>query len=150
MMQGENVKRRSPTNALVIDAHSDIREVLSDMLRHEGYRVKAVGSGAEGLRQVMQDHYEVALLDIRLPDLDGPSVLRVMRELDPSLPIIVLTGYATVENTMKTRVKSAFAHLTKPYNQEEIKTILRRAVGVNRLAEKCEQVRSAAQRWQIG
>ena len=150
MMQGENVKRRSPTNALVIDAHSDIREVLSDMLRHEGYRVKAVGSGAEGLRQVMQDHYEVALLDIRLPDLDGPSVLRVMRELDPSLPIIVLTGYATVENTMKTRVKNAFAHLTKPYNQEEIKTILRRAVGVNRLAEKGEQARPAAQRWQIG
>ena len=150
MMQGENEERRSPTSVLVIDAHSDIREVLSDMLRHEGYRVKAVGSGAEGLRQVMQDHYEVALLDIRLPDLDGPSVLRVMRELDPSLPIIVLTGYATVENTMKTRVKSAFAHLTKPYNQEEIKTILRRAVGVNRLAEKGEQVRSAAQRWQIG
>ncbi|TLY17088.1 MAG: response regulator [Nitrospirae bacterium] len=140
MMPGKNVTRRSPTNILLVDAHSDIREVLSDMLRHEGYRVKAVGSGAEGLRQVMQDHYEAALLDIRLPDLDGPSVLRVMRELDPSLPIIVLTGYTTVESTMKTRVKNAFAHLTKPYNQEEIKTILSRAVGVNRLAETGEQV----------
>jgi len=63
-----------------------------------------------------------------------------MRELDPSLPIIVLTGYTTVESTMKTRVKNAFAHLTKPYNQEEIKTILSRAVGVNRLAETGEQV----------
>lgn len=141
MMQGENVERRSPTSVLVVDAHSDIREVLSDMLRHEGYRVKAVGSGAEGLRQVMQGHYEAALLDIRLPDLDGPSVLRVMRELDPSLPIIVLTGYATVENTIKTQAKSAFAHLAKPYNQEDIKTILRRAVGVNRPEKKSEQIR---------
>ena len=51
MMPGKNVTRRSPTNILLVDAHSDIREVLSDMLRHEGYRVKAVGSGAEGLRQ---------------------------------------------------------------------------------------------------
>ena len=140
-VQSEEAIRLRQTSILVVDAHSDIRAVLSDMLRHEGYRVKAVGSGAEGLRQVMQEHYEVALLDIRLPDLDGPSVLRVMRELDPSLPIIVLTGYATVENTMKTGVKSAFAHLTKPYNQEEIKTILRRAVGGNRLAGKGEQIR---------
>ncbi len=140
-VQSEEAIRLRQTSILVVDAHSDIRAVLSDMLRHEGYRVKAVGSGAEGLRQVMQEHYEVALLDIRLPDLDGPSVLRVMRELDPSLPIIVLTGYAAVENTMKTGVKSAFAHLTKPYNQEEIKTILRRAVGGNRLAGKGEQIR---------
>ncbi|MGH7204690.1 MAG: response regulator [Nitrospiraceae bacterium] len=92
--------RRSQTNILVVDADSDIREALSDMLRHEGYRVTAMGTGAEALQRVRQEHYEVALLDIRLPDLDGLSVLRVMKESNPSLPIIVLTGYATVENTI--------------------------------------------------
>lgn len=135
--------RRSPTNILVVDADPDIREALSDMLSHEGYRVKAVGNGAEALQQVRQVRYGVALLDIRLPDLDGLSILRVMKELDPSLPIIVLTGYATVENTIETLVKSAFAYLTKPYNQDEIKAILRRAVAVNRLVGKGEQVRRA-------
>lgn len=132
--------RRSQTNILVVDADSDIREALSDMLRHEGYRVAAVGTGAEALQRVRQEHHEVALLDIRLRDLDGLSVLRVMKESNPSLPIIVLTAYATVENTIETLVKSAFAYLTKPYNQEEIKAILRRAVAVSRLASKGEQV----------
>lgn len=137
--------RRSPTNILVVDADPDIRAALSDMLRHEGYRVIAVETGAEALQRIRQEHYEVALLDIRLPDLDGLSILRVMKELDPSLPIIVLTGYATVENTIEILVESAFAYLTKPYDQEEIKAILRRAVAVNRLASKGEQVRQAVQ-----
>ena len=138
--------RRSLTSILVVDADPDIREALSDMLRHEGYRVKAVGTGAEALQRIRREHYEVALLDIRLPDLDGLSILRVMKESNPSLPVIVLTGYATVENTIETLVKSAFAYLTKPYNREEIKAILRRAVAVNRLASNGEQVRHAVQR----
>jgi len=142
--------RRYSPNILVVDADPDIREALSDMLRHEGYRVKAVGNGAEALQRIRQAHYEVALLDIRLPDLDGLSILRVMKRLDPRLPIIVLTGYATVENTIETLVKGAFAYLIKPYNQEEIKAILRRAVAVSRLIGTGEQVRWAAQRWQIG
>jgi len=133
--------RRYSTNVLVVDGDPDIREALSDMLRHEGYRVKAVGNGAEALQRIRRERYEVALLDICLPDLDGLSVFRVMKKLDPRLPIIVLTGYATVENTIETLVKSAFAYLIKPYNQEDIKAILRRAVAVSRVLGTGEQVR---------
>jgi PAS domain S-box-containing protein len=78
-----------------------------------------------------------------LPDLNGLSVLKVMMELDASLPIIILTGNATPENTIGSLAKGAFAYLTKPYNAQELKAILRRAVSVKGLAVRAEHVEQA-------
>lgn len=133
------------TPILVVDDDPDIRESLSDMLSHEGYAVQSAATGNEALRYAKQEQYGAALLDIQLPDLNGLSVLKVMMELDPSLPIIILTGNATPENTIGSLTKGAFAYLTKPYNSQELKAILRRAVSVKGLAVRAEHVEQALQ-----
>ncbi|WHZ17553.1 MAG: Circadian input kinase A [Nitrospira sp.] len=131
------------THILIVDDDPDIRESLGDMLSHEGYVVRNAASGAEALERAKQERYEAALLDIQLPDLNGLSVLKVMIELDPSLPIIILTGNATPENTIGSLAKGAFAYLTKPYNSQELKAVLRRAVSVKGLAVRAEHVEQA-------
>lgn len=128
---------------LIVDDDPDIRESLGDMLSHEGYIVESAASGTEALQQAKQTQYGAALLDIHLPDLSGLSVLKVMMELDPSLPVIILTGNATPENTIGSLAKGAFAYLTKPYNSQELKAVLRRAVAVKGLAVRAEYVEQA-------
>lgn len=131
------------TPILIVDDDADIRESLSDMLSHEGYAVQSAATGNEALQHAKREQYGAALLDIQLPDLNGLSVLKVMMELDPSLPIIILTGNATPENTIGSLTKGAFAYLTKPYNSQELKAILRRAVSVKGLAVRAEHVEQA-------
>ena len=131
------------TAVLIVDDDRDIRESLTDMLRHEGYLVESAGSGNEALDQAKQRQYGAAILDIQLPDLNGLSVLKVLMELDASLPVIILTGNATSENTIGSLAKGAFAYLTKPYNAQELKAIIRRAVSVKGLAVRAEHVEQA-------
>ncbi|GAB1722436.1 MAG: PAS domain S-box protein [Nitrospira sp. CR1.1] len=131
------------TAVLIVDDDQDIRESLTDMLRHEGYLVESAGSGHEALHQAKQRQYGAAILDIHLPDLNGLSVLKVLMELDASLPVIILTGNATSENTIGSLAKGAFAYLTKPYNAQELKAVIRRAVSVKGLAVRAEHVEEA-------
>jgi PAS domain S-box-containing protein len=131
------------TPVLIVDDDPDIRESLGDMLIHEGYQVQSVPDGTEALQCVKRERYSAALLDVQLPDLNGLSVMKVMMELDPSLPIIILTGHASQENTIGSLVKGAFAYLTKPYNSQELKAVLRRAVTVKGLVIRAEHVEQA-------
>ena len=128
------------TAVLIVDDDPDIRESLTDMLSHEGYLVHGAVSGTDALRQAKQMRYGAALLDIQLPDLNGLSVLKVLMELDAALPVIILTGNATPENTIGSLARGAFAYLTKPYNSQELKSVLRRAVSVKGLAVRAEHV----------
>lgn len=131
------------TAILIVDDDPDIRESLGDMLLHEGYIVESAASGEEALHQAKQKRFQAAILDIQLPDLNGLSVLKVLTELDASLPVIVLTGNVTAENTIGSLDKGAFAYLTKPYNSLELKTVLRRAVSIKGLAVRAEHVEQA-------
>ncbi|MES4786859.1 MAG: hypothetical protein C4294_14715, partial [Nitrospiraceae bacterium] len=126
------------TSILVADDDPDIREALCDMLEHEGYRVHAVGTGAEAVQQADQIHYDAVLLDIELPDLNGHTVLKILMETDPSLPVVILTGHPTELNTVRPLSKGAIAYAAKPYNPAEIKALLRRAVAVKALSVKAE------------
>lgn len=83
------------------------------------------------------------LLDIGLPDLDGHAVLRALREVNPTLPVIILTGFGSEQNTIGPLNKGALAYLTKPYRSAEIKALVRRAMEVRALALKAETVEFA-------
>lgn len=132
-----------PPMILVVDDDPDTCEALGDLLEHEGYRVHTVHDGREAIQQVRQLHYEAVLLDMRLPDLDGLSVLKTVMDVDPKLPVIILTAYASTENKVGSLSKGAFAYVAKPYNQEEVTTTLRRAIAVKTLAVKSERVETA-------
>jgi len=133
----------SQTSVLIVDDDPDICEALRDFLQHEGYHVQTVGTGTEGIAQAQQRRYGAVILDLGLPDLDGIEVLKVLQELDSKLPVIILTAYTTEEKTIGSLRQGAFAYLTKPYNREELKATLHRAVGVKALAVKAEHAESA-------
>ena len=133
----------SATPILVVDDDAHAREILRDVLDGEGYSVEAVGLGEQAIDAVRHRHYEAALLDIRLPDLDGLVVLEILLQLDPKLPVILLSGYATVENTVLAMNRGAFAYVVKPCNLDEIKATLRRAIEMKTLAVKAEQAELA-------
>jgi PAS domain S-box-containing protein len=128
---------------LIVDDDPDIRDALGDALTHEGYHVQSVGFGTEAIERVRGANYGAAILDMGLPDLDGESVLRQLIEVDPALPVVILTAQATTENRVGSLTRGAFAYVAKPYNLEELRATLRRAVGVKALALKAETVESA-------
>jgi len=130
----------TPPTILIIDDDSDIRQALRDVLTREGYGVTTVGHGAEAIQQVQRERYGAALLDIQLMNPDGLSVMKAIKELDPKLPIIVLTGHSTVENNIGALLRGAFTCLAKPYDVDELTAALHRAVEVNHLTTRAEYV----------
>lgn len=138
------MKTDSPiASILIVDDDPHTRLMLSIALQPEPYLLDLVGSGAEAVERVRCGAYSAALLDIRLPDLDGLTVLTQFHELDPKLPVILLSGQTTVETLIEALNLSAFAYVSKPYDLEEIKGTVRRAVAARALAAKAEQMEAA-------
>src|SRR5438094_5413963 len=147
-MKSEQAGSSTPPSILVIDDEPDITCVFSDLLKHEGNQTDVAGTGAEAILKARQQHFNAVIFDIGLPDLDGLSVLILLKEIDPKLPVVILSAYKTEEKLASAFSKGAFAYLTKPYNITELKATLRQAVGANALALKAERVESALNKTQ--
>lgn len=132
----------SPT-ILVVDDDPDITLVLQDLLEHAGYRVQVTGTGAEALTKVKAESISAVLLDLMLPDMDGLSVLALLKEHDPLLPVIMLTAFVEVAKKHASLTEGAFGYLTKPYDGEEVKALIKRAVGVKHLSLEAASARQA-------
>ncbi len=130
-------------HVLIVDDDPDIVTTLHDFLEHEGYHVEAVHTGMEALTRAHDHHYNAVILDLGLPDRDGLSVLESLQREDPQLPVIILTAFTNSERTIGSLMQGAFAYLTKPYNRDELRATLRRALGVQALAAKAQQVATA-------
>jgi len=128
---------------LVVDDDPDIVLGLQDLLDHDGYQVGIARTCAEAISLARRHHYNAVLLDLGLPDGDGSDVLHTLLELHPSLPVIILTAYTATERTIGSLTQGAFAYLTKPYNRDELRAILRRAVGVQALVAQVQYAESA-------
>ncbi len=128
---------------LVVDDDPDIVLGLQDLLDHDGYQVGIARTCAEAISLARQHHYNAVLLDLGLPDGDGSAVLQTLLELHPTLPVIILTAYTATERTIGSLTQGAFAYLTKPFNRDELRAILRRAVGVQALAAQVQHAEYA-------
>ncbi|RMH35994.1 MAG: PAS domain S-box protein [Nitrospirae bacterium] len=134
----------SPPTILIVDDDSDIRIALTDLLRSEGHRVKAVETGREALHCIEHFSINTVILDVGLPDIDGLAVLQAMHEHHPRLPIILVTAHTTLERSLgPLDLHGAFAYLTKPYDREELKSTVRKALGLSALASRTEQIQRA-------
>ena len=86
---------------LVIDDELDIRDTLKLILEYEGYEVLSAPSGQEGLIRVERDSPDLVLLDVKMPGMDGLDVLRSVREANELLPVVMISGYGTVNTAME-------------------------------------------------
>lgn len=126
-------------SVLVVEDNPDIVIGLEDLLRHDGYAVTVAGTCASALAQIKMQRFSAILLDLGLPDGDGLDVLKEVQQMDASLPVIIVTAHIAQERTVGSLAKGAFAYLTKPYNKEELRQTLRRAIGVKELAVKAKR-----------
>jgi len=99
---------------LVIDDDESIREPMKKILELEGYQVDTAKNGAEAIEQSKMNFYNLALIDIRLPDMEGTELLTAMRDTVPSMVKIILTGYPSVNNAIDAVNKGADGYVTKP------------------------------------
>ena len=114
---------------LVVDDDPDISLALVDYLQQEQYHVDVADTGNAALEKAVQLHYDAVLLDVGLPDRDGIEILGELASQKPTLPIILLTAFTSLDKSTPPDVLTkAFAYLTKPYSREEIRQVLRRAV----------------------
>ncbi len=118
---------------LIVDDEDGMRRLLSRVLTREGYETSAVGSGAEALRLVASERFDLVVTDIKMPEMDGLQLLAELKEYEPSLPIIVITAYGTIENAVQALRSGAYDYIAKPFENDEIKLTVAKAFERERL-----------------
>jgi PAS domain S-box-containing protein len=129
----------SPYSVLVVEDNPDLVMGLQDFLQHDGYSVTVAATVAGATELVRAHRFNAIILDLGLPDGDGLEVLKEAQRLDPSLPVVIVTAHISADRTVGALAEGAFAYLTKPYDREELRHILRRAIGVKELTVKAER-----------
>jgi two-component system, NtrC family, response regulator HydG len=105
---------------LIVDDDENIRNTMKAILEDEGYAVDLAATGSEAIQKSQNTVYNVALLDIRLPDMEGVDLLKLLKENTPRTRKIMVTGYPSMQNAMTALNKNADAYLIKPVNIEKL------------------------------
>jgi DNA-binding NtrC family response regulator len=109
---------------LIVDDDESIRKALTAVLEEEGYIVDTAQSGSEAIEKCNSNYYNLALIDIRLPDMEGTRLLNAMRQDTPPMVKIIVTGYPSLSNAVEAVNRGADAYLLKPLAMDEVlKTI---------------------------
>ena len=113
---------------LVADDEQSMREFLDIMLKKEGYKVSLASNGEEVLKLVEKDLFDLVLLDIRMPKLDGLSTLKKIKAVSPETIVIMITAYASADTAIRAMKEGAYDYITKPFKVDEIKLIIKNAL----------------------
>ena len=118
----------------VIDDEESMREGCRQTLSEEGYRAMVAEDGQQGLRLVERDRPNVVLVDLKMPGIGGMEVLKGIRQIDPDIITIVITGYGTIPSAVEAMKAGAFDYLTKPFSPEDLVEVVARGLEKQRLA----------------
>ncbi len=113
---------------LVVDDDESLREFLEILLQKEGYRVVAASSGEEALECLEKEDVSLVISDIRMPGMDGVSLLRAIKSRRPDMPVVLITAFASMDSAVDAMKEGAWDYLTKPFRIEELREILERAL----------------------
>ncbi|MBN1521211.1 MAG: response regulator [Candidatus Aureabacteria bacterium] len=108
------------SQVLIIDDEKDIRALLKEVFEGEGAEVELAETGSDGFEKMMNSHFDIVLLDLRMPKMDGFEAIRAIRQVDPLIPIMIITGYATQENIKKCFELGANDYFSKPFDLQQI------------------------------
>src|SRR5881398_4141944 len=131
----------TPGNILIADDEESIRWVLERACAKDGHTVHAVASGREALAALRERAYDVALVDIRMPDLSGLEVLSHAREDHIDTLFIIMTAQNTMANAIEATKRGAYDYLTKPFDLEQVGLLVARALELRRLTRDLERLR---------
>jgi DNA-binding NtrC family response regulator len=128
---------------LVIDDEETIRTTLSTILIDEGYVVDTAENGAEALSKFNVINYNLALIDIRLPDMEGTQLLSKFRQTIPKTRKIILTGHPSMSNAIEAVNLNADAYLIKPVNVSDLLTVISQQLNLQKREKKDSEVKIA-------
>jgi DNA-binding NtrC family response regulator len=132
----------SKVNILIIDDEIDLCQSLSELLEEEEeYKVSITNNGEEGLTKIKEEIPDLVLLDIKMPGINGIETLEKIKVIDKDTLVIMLTAYQTVDSAIKSMKLGAYDYISKPFNYEELKIIIKRALQTRDLSQEVISLR---------
>jgi DNA-binding NtrC family response regulator len=121
---------------LVVDDEKKMRHILQLMLGREGFKAEQAENGKVALAMLKEKRFDLVITDLKMPEMDGMSLLDEAKKIDPDFPIMVITAYGTIENAVEAMRKGAIDYITKPFEEEEILITVKRCLRISRLSEE--------------
>jgi DNA-binding NtrC family response regulator len=123
----EHPRKEPQVSILIVDDEPIVQQSLGDWFRQDGYLVETASNGKEALRIAAERHHDIALVDIKMPGIDGLDLQERLVKECPDLTIIVMTAYASVESAVRALKNGAYDFITKPFDPDELSHLVRRA-----------------------
>ena len=133
-------------HVLVVDDEQDIRDASERILTRMGFRVSKASSGEEALELYQQDGPAIVFLDLKMPGIDGMEVLKQVRQIDETVLVIVITGYATLETAIEAMKQGAYDFISKPFEPDQLRIIANRAAEKVRLKLEAQNLLAEQQK----
>ncbi len=133
---------------LIIDDERIALRNLEHIMKKEGYDVTGTQSGANALKLLDEQPYDVVLTDLRMEKVDGMQILKKSHELYPDTEVIMITGYATLDSAVEAMKNGAFYYIAKPFKLEEVRKVVKEAVHKVRLKTENRQLREQLEHYQ--
>jgi DNA-binding NtrC family response regulator len=127
---------KNKPSVLIVEDDANIRVPLSTILQQKGYKTDTAKNGKEAIQKSKAKFYNLALLDIKLPDMEGTKLLTTMHENMPRMVKIMVTGYPSLENAVEALNHGADAYVIKPVKTEKLLALIEEKLEVQRQAEK--------------
>lgn len=127
---------------LIVDDEAVVRDSLSDWFRDEGYEVDTAESAKVALEKLAHATWDIFLLDIRMPGIDGLELQRKLKEAQPEATVIIMTAYASVESAVEAMKQGAYDYIIKPFNPDDLEQTITKAVERKQLVSENQQLRT--------
>src|SRR3990172_1348909 len=134
--QMEIPEKKIRKKILVVDDEERICDAVKRALERTGYRVEASLSALEALETIYKGAFDMVICDIKMPGMDGMSLLDRIKEFDPNLPVLMITGYASIESAVEAVRKGAHEYISKPFSPAQIRFLVERTFERKRLIEE--------------
>ena len=121
---------------LIVEDDYRMRLLMKSLLEKEGYTTTVTEDGRDAVSLIKERFFDIVLTDLKMPHLDGMEVLSVSREVNPDTPVIVTTGYATVDSAVEAMKKGAYDYVQKPFDPDELLLVVKRALDYRRLIDE--------------
>src|SRR6516164_4793981 len=130
---------------LIVDDELVVRDSLGKWFTSEGYTARPTGGAREALEVIQQAEFDVALIDIKMPGMDGMELQGRLREADPDLTVVIMTGYASVDTAVQALKRGAYDYITKPVDPDELSHLVSNALEHKRASREVARLRQDLQ-----
>ena len=135
--------RQARPTVLVVDDDEKILFAFREVFRKEGYRSLVAQAGGKALRMIASDAPDLVFMDIAMPQLNGLEVLAELRKRNPTLPVVLITGYGTMQTAVKAMQLGAFEYLTKPLDVQKVRDVAKRALASSQASQMVQKERGS-------